>query len=147
MHIGQLYRQKLILIKNSFICIRRMQSTSSNNSNDVLFEKVNNIGRITLNRAKQLNAINLPMVNDIYKQLKQWEDDTNVHAILIQNLSSSNAFCAGGDIKAIRENALNGNRHEALKFFKSEYTLNYAISKCKKPYIALINGIYRILNV
>ena len=83
-------------------------------SEEVVSEKVKNIGVITLNRAKQLNAINLPMVRNIYKQLKTWEIDPSVRMILIQNIKGSNAFCAGGDIKAIRESAVSGNVKDAL---------------------------------
>ncbi len=109
-------------------------------NNEVLVEKVNNIGLITLNRPKQLNAINLPMVREIYKQIKEWENDSNVCLILIKNIKGSNSFCAGGDIKAIRESAISGDIKTALDFFREEYMLNYTISACKKPYIALMNG-------
>ena len=115
--------------------------SASKMSDEVILEKIKNIGVITLNRPKQLNALNLPMARQIYKQMKIWETDSSISFILIQNGKGSNAFCAGGDIKAIREHAISGETKNALEFFNEEYILNYSISVCKKPYVALINGI------
>ena len=130
--------------KNHLISYQKLGvlfSTTSKMCDDVLLEKVKSIGVITLNRPKQLNALNLPMARQIYSQLKSWENDSNISLILIQNSKDVNAFCAGGDIKAIRESAISGDIKNALEFFSQEYILNYAISTCKKPYVALINGI------
>ena len=64
----------------------------------VLFEVKNNVGLITLNRPKALNALNLPMSQAIYSQLKEWENSLNL--VIIEG-SGEKAFCAGGDIRTI----------------------------------------------
>ena len=73
--------------------ISRMYSSAS--SSEIEFNKINNVASITLNRPKQLNALNLPMVKLIHKQLDIWEKDDEVRAIVIKG-SGDVAFCAGG---------------------------------------------------
>src|SRR6185312_1263419 len=51
------------------------------------------------------------------------------------------AFCAGGDIRALRDNQLGGNRPAVDAFFSEEYALNRMIATYPKPYVALIDGI------
>jgi 3-hydroxyisobutyryl-CoA hydrolase len=114
--------------------------SSSQLTDDVLFEQINHIGVITLNRQKQLNALNLSMIRKITPQLRTWEKDPLIDMILIRG-TGEQAFCAGGDIKAIRDSSLKGDKIGAMTFFGEEYQLNYLISTFKKPYIALINGI------
>jgi enoyl-CoA hydratase len=51
------------------------------------------------------------------------------------------AFCAGGDVRALRQYELDGEHHKAETFFREEYQLNLMIATYPKPYIALIDGI------
>jgi enoyl-CoA hydratase/carnithine racemase len=51
------------------------------------------------------------------------------------------AFCAGGDIRAIRDAALAGDAAAVEAFFAEEYRLNHLIAEFGKPYVALIDGI------
>jgi 3-hydroxyisobutyryl-CoA hydrolase len=128
---------KFLLKYQAFKTLTKSMGTSSN---EVLLEKINKIGCITLNRPKQLNALNLSMVHTILQKLIEWQDDDTVAMILIRGTGNT-AFCAGGDIKTIRENVINGDERAALDFFKNEYKLNYEISQCKRPYVALIHGV------
>ncbi|KAJ4920405.1 hypothetical protein JOQ06_024638 [Pogonophryne albipinna] len=112
---------------------------SSQVDSGVLLEKVGCAGVITLNRPKALNALNLPMVQHIYPQLKKWESDNETDIVIIRG-AGGKAFCAGGDIRAVTEAGKVGDPL-AEDFFREEYTLNHAIGTCRKPYIALIGGI------
>ena len=56
-----------------------------------------NAGIITLNRPKQLNALNLSMINEINSTLKHWVKEKSVKQVIFKS-SSSKAFGAGGDI-------------------------------------------------
>ncbi|XP_062862481.1 3-hydroxyisobutyryl-CoA hydrolase, mitochondrial [Trichomycterus rosablanca] len=112
---------------------------SSSAGAEVLLERVGNAGVITLNRPKTLNALNLSMVRHIYPQLKKWENDPETQIVIIKG-AGDKAFCAGGDIRAVTEAGRVGDSL-AQDFFREEYILNNAIGTCKKPYVALIDGI------
>ncbi|XP_049449279.1 3-hydroxyisobutyryl-CoA hydrolase, mitochondrial [Epinephelus fuscoguttatus] len=106
---------------------------------EVLLERVGCAGVITINRPKVLNALNLTMIQQIYPQLKEWENDNETDIVIIRG-SGGKAFCAGGDIRAVTEAGKVGDPL-AEDFFREEYILNNAIGSCRKPYIALIEGI------
>lgn len=99
-----------------------------------------NIGWITLNRPKTLNALSLQMIRDLAYLLKTWETDPSVKAIVIKS-ASEKAFCAGGDVRAIYEGKHAGDLTLCDAFFREEYTLNTYIYSYPKPYISLIDGI------
>ena len=97
-------------------------------------------GRILLNRPKALNALDLEMIRALTRVLTDWHDDPHIHVIVIEG-AGDRAFCAGGDIRALRDAQLNGNRPAADAFFSEEYALNRMIATYPKPYVALIDGI------
>ncbi len=106
----------------------------------VIATRVGRIGRLLLNRPKALNALDLPMIRALCAALAGWRDDPAVHAVVIDS-ASDRAFCAGGDIRAVRAHALAGEADEVERFFAEEYALNAMIAAFPKPYIALIDGI------
>ncbi|KAM6260913.1 3-hydroxyisobutyryl-CoA hydrolase, mitochondrial isoform 1-T1 [Spheniscus humboldti] len=114
-------------------------SKHTDSTAEVLLEKRGGAGIITLNRPKALNALNLSMIQQIYPQIKTWEQDPETFLIIIKG-TGGKAFCAGGDIRAITDAGKVGDRL-AQDFFREEYILNNAIGTCKKPYVALIDGI------
>ncbi|XP_005996601.1 3-hydroxyisobutyryl-CoA hydrolase, mitochondrial [Latimeria chalumnae] len=114
-------------------------SKHTNADAEVLLEKSGCAGIITLNRPKALNALNLPMIRQIYPQLKKWEQDAETSLVIIKG-AGGKAFCAGGDIRAVTEAGKVGDKL-SQDFFKEEYILNNAIGTCQKPYVALIDGI------
>ncbi|GAB4541397.1 MAG: enoyl-CoA hydratase/isomerase family protein [Parvularculaceae bacterium] len=107
---------------------------------DVLFSRNGHLGVITLNRPKALNALTRDMAAAITSQLDLWTEDESVGAVLIKGAPGSRAFCAGGDIKRLYEGREGGNPF-AKDFFRTEYTMNVAIKRFSKPYIALLHGI------
>jgi enoyl-CoA hydratase len=97
------------------------------------------IGHIMLNRPRTLNALDAGMIADIAAALAGWRDDPAIHAVVIAG-AGDRAFCAGGDIRAIRDAALRGDAALIHDFFATEYQLNAAIAAYPKPYVALIDG-------
>jgi len=98
------------------------------------------VGRILLNRPKALNALDLDMIRACTQALKTWRDDPHVHAVVIEG-AGDRAFCAGGDIRAVRQFHLENRSDQVEAFFSEEYALNFLIATYPKPYIALIDGI------
>ncbi|NXK44879.1 HIBCH protein, partial [Chauna torquata] len=121
-----------------FLHLQKMYA-HTDSAAEVLLEKKGGAGIITLNRPKALNALNLSMIQQIYPQIKTWEQDPETFLIIIKG-TGGKAFCAGGDIRAITDAGKVGDRL-AQDFFREEYILNNAIGTCKKPYVALIDGI------
>lgn len=114
-------------------------SKQTDSAAEVLLEKKGCAGVITLNRPKALNALNLPMIQKIYPQIKTWEQDPGTFLIIIKG-AGGKAFCAGGDIRALTDAGKVGDKL-IQDFFIGEYRLNNAVGTCKKPYVALIDGI------
>jgi enoyl-CoA hydratase/carnithine racemase len=98
------------------------------------------IGRILLDRPAALNALDLPMIRATHAALNSFTATPTIHAIAITG-AGGRAFCAGGDIRAIRAHALANEMDDVRAFFAEEYALNAAIAACPVPYIALIDGI------
>jgi enoyl-CoA hydratase/carnithine racemase len=106
---------------------------------DTLFEVRNRIGYITLNRPAALNALTFDMLKSMHAQMQTWEHDADVLAVIVRG-SGEKAFCAGGDVRALRENFLAGNAVNAA-FFALEYAFDHYLHHYPKPYIALMHGI------
>jgi len=106
----------------------------------VLAEVAHGIGRLTLNRPRALNALDRGMIDRIGAALAAWRDDPAVQLVTIEG-AGGRAFCAGGDVRAIRALALAGRRDEVEAFFAAEYAVNRMIAEYPKPYVALIDGI------
>jgi enoyl-CoA hydratase len=98
------------------------------------------VGRILLNRPRVLNTLTLDMVRVFTAALHDFAADPHVRAVVVQG-AGDRAFCAGGDIRALRDGQLSGDRTGVEAFFREEYDLNLLISTYPKPYIALIDGI------
>jgi enoyl-CoA hydratase len=107
---------------------------------NVLSHRQGRAGYITLNRPNALNALTLPMVRGVHMALQVHLADPQVEVIVIRS-SSAKAFCAGGDMRLIRELCLADRYDEAMQFFEEEYRLNLAIANCTKPYVAWLDGI------
>ncbi|GCD94560.1 3-hydroxyisobutyryl-CoA hydrolase [Embleya hyalina] len=97
------------------------------------------LGRITLNRPRAINALDHPMVRRITVALDEWARDDSVAAVLITG-AGERGLCAGGDIRAIRADALEGG-HAAREFWRDEYLLNARIAAYPKPYVAIMDGV------
>ncbi len=106
----------------------------------VLAEVTGGVGRLVLNRPKALNALDLGMIRALTEALEAWREDPAVRLVTIEG-AGGRAFCAGGDVRAIRDNVLRGDAAASEAFFASEYRLNRMIAEYPKPYVALIDGI------
>ena len=133
-----LFRRFLIMSRSPIS--KRFCSSATDNS-EVLFDQAGKIGFITLNRPKQLNALTLNMIRMMYPKLREYDADPEIGAIVVR-AAGGKAFCAGGDVVNIVKAAASEDPSPAYNFFREEYQLDYATSRCQKPYISLIDGIY-----
>jgi enoyl-CoA hydratase/carnithine racemase len=110
---------------------------------DVLAERVGQLGLVTLNRPKALNALSLAMVRELAHVLLTWQHDAEIKAVVVRGSNKEGpfgAYCAGGDIRYFHQAALSGDV-TLEDFFTEEYSLNHLIHNYPKPYIALMDGI------
>jgi len=97
------------------------------------------VGIATLNAPKTLNSLTLPMVDLLDQQLRAWQADKNIVCVVLRG-SGDKAFCAGGDVVALRNSAVSGDDYAAT-FFEREYRVDYLIHTYQKPIIVWGHGI------
>ncbi|MCI4663637.1 MAG: enoyl-CoA hydratase/isomerase family protein [Neomegalonema sp.] len=107
-------------------------------TDQVLFEQKGRLGLITLNRPQALNALTPEMVAAMDDQLSAWETDANIAVVAIRG-AGERAMCAGGDIRLIYDNGIEGLADSAA-FYHLEYRLNRRIKVFPKPYVAFMTG-------
>jgi enoyl-CoA hydratase len=107
---------------------------------DLLLDRRDAAGIVTLNRPAALNAVNRGMVRTLRGALECWRHDDAVTRVIV-TAAGGKAFSAGGDLRAIYEAGRAGRQQESLDFWREEYALNNAIKHYPKPYVALIDGI------
>ena len=132
-----------------------MDDTMNNAVKPVLFETfvANNgrqIGVITLNAEKTLNALSLEMIDLMAEQLLAWSTDDNIAMVLMQ-AAGEKAFCAGGDLQnlyqSMRDHHASADKDDvranqyACDFFNREYRLDYFIHTYPKPILCWGHGI------
>ena len=70
-------------------------------SDIILSEVRGNVGLITFNRPKALNAINLEVMDALIAQVAQYDSDENIGCVVLAG--SEKAFVAGADIKEMQD--------------------------------------------
>jgi len=73
----------------------------------VLFEKVDRVAVITLNRPERLNAFDSDMYEGVNAAMEAFRDDDELWVAIIQ-ANGDRAFSAGADMNALNENAAKG---------------------------------------
>lgn len=97
------------------------------------------VATVTLNRPAAHNALTLAMLEGLAAWLDDWQRDDRVRLVVLRG-AGDRAFCAGGDIRELREMFVSGggaHRH----FFEVEYALDHRIHTYPKPVLALMDGI------
>ena len=91
------------------------------------------VGIITLNRPKQLNALNDQLMTELGTALQAFEADTAIHCMIITG--SEKAFAAGADIGAMAT-------YSFADVYKQDFiTRNWEkIRAVRKPVIAAVSG-------
>ncbi|MGU3644661.1 enoyl-CoA hydratase/isomerase family protein [Microbacterium sp. C23T] len=106
----------------------------------VLVSTSGGLGRLTLNRPRAINALNLGMVEQLHAALDAWEHDTEVDVVLLDG-AGERGLCAGGDVRGLAEQVTSGRADDAAVFFRAEYAINARIAEYPKPFVAFADGI------
>ena len=104
--------------------------------NNILLKIENNIAYITINRPKQLNALNKQTIEELNNAIVQSEHNECVRSIIITG-NGGKSFIAGADIKEFA--SFNAKEGEGLAR-KGQELLFDLLENCSKPTIAAING-------
>ncbi|MEU9450224.1 enoyl-CoA hydratase/isomerase family protein [Streptomyces sp. NPDC048277] len=107
---------------------------------DVLLHTTGRAAHLTLNRPKAINALSHAMVLCIADALTAWEHDPAVETVVITG-AGERGLCAGGDIRAVHDDARDGDGTASAAFWYDEYHLNARIARYPKPYVAIMDGI------
>ncbi len=99
----------------------------------ILVEKRDRVGLVTLNRPKQMNALNPQLMQELGKALYELDADEGIGAIVITG--NEKAFAAGADIAVMQS-------FTYMDAFKSDYiTRDWEhIRRIRKPVIAAVAG-------
>ncbi len=99
---------------------------------NIISEKREKVGIITLNRPKAMNALNGALMTELMDALFAYDADETVGAILIAG--NERVFAAGADISQM-------SKMSAVEMFKDSFVeLFDGIRKIKKPIIAAVSG-------
>jgi enoyl-CoA hydratase len=71
--------------------------------------------------------------------LVRWEKERHIYAVVTEG-EGDKAFCAGADVRALREAGLESPQ-AACDFFRLEYGYNWRLARFSKPHVALMDGI------
>jgi enoyl-CoA hydratase/carnithine racemase len=108
---------------------------------DVLYEVENAVATITLNRPDARNAYSTAMAKELVEALDRAELDDEVRAVIVTGAGP--AFCAGGDLKAMREESgmFAGDPVELRdNYLRGMQTIPRRFERFEKPVVAAING-------
>lgn len=98
------------------------------------------LGRLTLNRPRAINALDLDMIRQLASALDAWRDDADIDIVLIDG-EGDRGMCAGGDVRALYDQIIAGHPERTAEFFRAEYALNLMIAQYPKPVVAIADGI------
>jgi enoyl-CoA hydratase len=106
----------------------------------VLARTTGSVGRVTLNRPRAINALDLGMIEFLSAALDAWEGDTDVDLVLLDG-AGDRGLCAGGDVRSLYDRITEGHPDDTGVFFRAEYALNARIAEYPKTFVAFADGI------
>lgn len=104
--------------------------------NNIIYEKENRIGLITLNRPKSLNSISSELISDLVDVFDKINTDDNISVVIITG--NEKAFAAGADIKEVSQLNTPVKAHKFVQHIQSAYDM---MERFPKPVIAAVGGL------
>ncbi|MEE1122940.1 MAG: enoyl-CoA hydratase/isomerase family protein, partial [Acinetobacter pseudolwoffii] len=107
---------------------------------DLIVEEAHNGWRIVrLNRPKSLHALDESIASALLEVFQDFHTDDSVKAIWLDS-TTPKAFCAGGDVRKLRQLVINDEVAAANKFFEQEYALDLLLHNYAKPVLVWGDG-------
>lgn len=103
----------------------------------VLYEVIDRVGYLTLNRPEKRNALSYEFVSEIRNQLTLAENDVTCKVIVIK--ARGEAFCSGADLASLQK-LQNNTYEENLIDSKHLAALYLQIYNCSKVVISMVEG-------
>lgn len=103
----------------------------------IILEKINGVGKITLNRPDSLNALNYQCMLDLEAALADIREDGDTRCVVITG--AGRAFCAGGDTKQMTDQH-NWGAVQLKDYVRRFGTVGRDMWELEKPIIMAING-------
>ncbi len=97
----------------------------------------NQAARITLNRPKEHNAINLELLAELNQALGELRDSPNIKALVVTG--EGEAFCSGADLKFL-QTAMAGDQSKLQEFGRGFSSVLINLEEFPVPTIAMVNG-------
>ena len=101
---------------------------------NIIVEKINRIGIVTVNRPNELNSMNSETRKELAIAFEELDLDDDVNVSILTG-SPGKAFIAGADIKEFSKMEIKDR-----KAMKKDWRVTDVISSSSKPVIAMING-------
>ena len=102
------------------------------NYQHILVERNEHIGIVTLNRPKELNALNFSLVSEVGDALEELDRDQTIRCIVITG-AGERAFAAGADIKEMSDKS-------PIDMMVGGFTAWERIRRIRTPMIAAVGG-------
>ncbi|MEZ5058884.1 MAG: enoyl-CoA hydratase-related protein [Saprospiraceae bacterium] len=102
----------------------------------ILFEQIEAVAKITLNRPEVYNSFNRPMALELQEVLRKCEKDDSIRAIYITG--NGKAFCAGQDLQEV----VDPNGPDLTTILREHYNpIVLQIRSIEKPIVCAVNGV------
>ncbi len=98
----------------------------------ILVERDERVGIVTLNRPKELNALNHQLVSELVDALQEFERDEEIRCIVITG-AGEKSFAAGADIKEMSDKS-------PIQMMLGGFEAWVRIKRIHKPLIAAVGG-------
>lgn len=104
--------------------------------NNILLETKENIAYVTINRPKQLNALNKATIEELNHVFTSIEEDSSAKVVILTG-SGDKAFVAGADIKEFAGFSVEEGKLLSAEGHQKLFNL---VENLSKPVIAAVNG-------
>ncbi|XID75896.1 enoyl-CoA hydratase/isomerase family protein [Alkanindiges sp. WGS2144] len=107
---------------------------------DLIVERISNGWTLVrLNRPKSLHALDESLAKALLEVFERLDRDEQTRAIWLDS-TTPKAFCAGGDVRKLRQLIINDEISTAHQFFAEEYALDLLLHRYSKPVVVWGEG-------